>query len=161
GIFFTVVGRAVERELGEESRAAALLTFANTIGAAIGPIVAGFVLIPTIGVEGSFFTIAALYVVIAGFAIRDRISLIAIAIAALTLLFFPFHLWRNYFLPSATHEYRESRIVATREGPIETAVYLRTDIAGEPYVYKLYTNGFSMSGTAFPSKRYMSAFVYL
>ncbi|PYQ49682.1 MAG: spermidine synthase [Acidobacteria bacterium] len=161
GVFFTVIGRAVERELGEESRAAAFVTFANTIGAAIGPIIAGFVLIPTIGVEGSFFTIGVLYVVIALLAMRNRISLIPIAIAAVTLVFFPFHLWRNYFLPNATHEYRDSRIVAVREGPIETAVYLRTDIAGEPYVYKLFTNGFSMSGTAFPSKRYMSAFVYL
>ena len=161
GIFFTVIGRAVERELGDESRAAALVTFANTVGAAIGPIVAGFILIPAIGVEGSFFTIAVLYVAIALFAIRNRISLIAVAIAAVTLVFFPFHLWRNYFLPRATYEYRDSRIVAVREGPIETAVYLRTDIAGEPYVYKLFTNGYSMSGTAFPSKRYMSAFVYL
>ena len=84
GVFFTVIGRAVERELGEESRAAALVTFANTIGAAIGPIVAGFVLIPTIGVEGSFFTIGVLYVVIALLALRNRISLIPIAIAAVT-----------------------------------------------------------------------------
>jgi len=161
GIFFTVIGRAVERELGEQSRAAALVTFANTVGAAIGPIMAGFVLIPAIGVEGSFFAMAVVYLVIALLAIQNRISLIAIAIAALTLVFFPFHLWKNYFLPNATREYRDSRIVAVHEGPIETAVYLRTDIANEPYVYKLFTNGFSMSGTAFPSKRYMSAFVYL
>ena len=56
----------------------------NTIGAAIGPIVAGFVFIPTIGVEGSFFTIGVLYVVIALLALRNRISLIPIAIAAVT-----------------------------------------------------------------------------
>jgi predicted membrane-bound spermidine synthase len=161
GVLFTVIGRAVERELGEQSRAAALVTFANTVGAAIGPVVAGFFLIPTIGVEGSFFAIGVLYVVIALLTIRKRGFLIAVGVAALTLVFFPFHLWRNYFLPTATQEFRGSRIVAVHEGPIETAVYIRTDIAGEPLIYKLFTNGFSMSGTAFPSRRYMSAFVYL
>jgi spermidine synthase len=161
GVLFTVIGRAVEREIGEQSRAAALVTFANTVGAAIGPLVAGFLLIPTIGVERSFFTIGVVYVAIAMLTIRKRVWLIAAAIAALTLVFFPFHLWQNYFLPTATREFEGSRIVAFREGPIETAVYIRTDIANEPYVYKLFTNGFSMSGTAFPSKRYMSAFVYL
>ncbi|HEY8184318.1 MAG TPA: fused MFS/spermidine synthase, partial [Thermoanaerobaculia bacterium] len=44
GVLFTVIGRAVEREIGEQSRAAALVTFANTVGAAIGPLVAGFLL---------------------------------------------------------------------------------------------------------------------
>jgi hypothetical protein len=77
------------------------------------------------------------------------------------LIFFPFHLWTNYFLPNATRAYRDSRIVAVREGPVETSVYLRNDFAGEPFTYKLFTNGYSMSGTAFPSKRYMSAFVHL
>ncbi len=161
GVLFTVIGRAVEREIGGQSHAAALVTFANTVGAAIGPLVAGFFLIPAIGVERSLFTIAVVYVVIALLTIRKRIFLTAVAIAALTLVFFPFHLWQNYFLPTATREFEGSRIVAVYEGPIETAVYIRTDIAGEPFIYKLFTNGFSMSGTAFPSKRYMSAFVYL
>jgi spermidine synthase len=161
GVLFTVIGRAVEREIGEQSRAAALVTFANTVGAAIGPLVAGFLLIPTIGVELSFFTIAVVYIAIAILTIRKRVWLIAVAVGALMLGFFPHHLWSNYFLPTATREFEGSRIVAFREGPIETAVYIRTDIANEPYIYKLFTNGFSMSGTAFPSKRYMSAFVYL
>src|SRR5438105_2916794 len=165
GIFFTIVGRSVEREIGDESRAAALVTCANTIGAALGPLVAGFILIPTMGVEGSFFSIAVVYAVIAALTIRSGLRRVVLAIAgtlaALTLILFPFHLWRNYFLPNATLEYRGLSIVAVREGQTETAVYLRSDIAGEPFVYKLFTNGYSMSGTAFPSQRYMSAFVYL
>ncbi len=165
GILFTVIGRAVERAVGDESRAAALVTFSNTVGAAIGPLIAGFLLIPTIGVEASFFAIALLYTLIAALTIRADAPRVALAIAgvvaALTLVFFPFRLWVNYFLPKATRAYRDSRIVAVREGPTETAVYLQKDIAGEPYTHKLFTNGFSMSGTAFPSRRYMSLFVYL
>ncbi|HLJ74074.1 MAG TPA: spermidine synthase, partial [Thermoanaerobaculia bacterium] len=162
GVLFTIIGRAVEREIGDETRAAALVTFSNTVGAALGPLVAGFLLIPTIGVEGSFFTIAALYVVVAMLTTRSvRVAIASVAVASVTLVFFPFHLWSNYFLPLATIKYSDSHIVAAREGPTETAVYLEKDVGGEPYVYTLYTNGFSMSGTAFPSRRYMSLFVYL
>ncbi|HUJ12371.1 MAG TPA: spermidine synthase [Thermoanaerobaculia bacterium] len=162
GILFTFIGRALEREINDESRAAALVTFANTVGAAFGPLVAGFALIPSIGIEASFFAIGVLYVVVALLTMRSlRVAIAAAAIASLTLVFFPWHLWRNYFLPLATHPYRQTHIVAVSEAPTETAVYLEEDIAGDPYVYTLYTNGFSMSGTAFPSRRYMSMFVYL
>ncbi len=79
GIFFTVIGRSVEREIGED--AAALVTFANTIGAAIGPVVAGFVFIPLFGVERSFFIVAMLYAVIAALTIRAGVPRTALAIA--------------------------------------------------------------------------------
>jgi predicted membrane-bound spermidine synthase len=165
GILFTVIGRAVERMVGEKMRAAAVTTFANTIGAAIGPMIAGMVLIPSIGVENSFFAVAVLYAAIAALTVRPNVPRMALGIAGatavLTLVLFPFHLFANYFLPVATRQYRDSRIIAVREGPIETAVMLRRDYAGAPYAYRLFTNGFSMSGTTFPSKRYMSAFVYL
>ena len=165
GIFFTIVGRAVERTAGDQMRAAAAVTFANTTGAALGPIVAGFILIPSIGVEASFFVIAVLYAIIAALTISKdspRLALFAAgAMAIVTLTLFPFHLMANYFLPNAARRYGETHIIAVREGPTETAVYLRRDFAGEPYLYRLFTNGYSMSGTSFRSKRYMSAFVYL
>ena len=165
GVFFTFIGRAFERVITDEVRATAMVTFANTIGAAVGPIVAGFVLIPTIGMEHSFFVVALLYTAIAILTIRadlPRVALIiAGAMAALTLFLFPFHLFENYFLPQATRAYHDSRVVAVRQGPIETAVVLERDYAGEPYAYRLFTNGYSMSGTTYASKRYMSAFVYL
>jgi len=165
GIFFTIVGRAVERVTGEQMRAAAAVTFANTTGAALGPIVAGFILIPSIGVEGSFFVIAVLYAIIAALTLSKDVPRLALVVAGVmaivTLALFPFHLMANYFLPNAARRYGETHIIAVREGPTETAVYLRRDFVGEPYLYRLFTNGYSMSGTSFRSKRYMSAFVYL
>src|SRR2546428_1960670 len=131
GVLFTLIGRAVERTVGVN--AAALVTFANTFGAALGPLVAGFVLIPIVGVEGSFFAIAVLYTIVAALTIGAAVPRIALTIAAamtaLTLVFFPFHLWGNYFLPLATRTFSDSRIVAIREGPTETAVYLDKDVA--------------------------------
>ena len=159
GVLFTMIGRGVARAIGDETRATAAVAFANTVGAAIGPIVAAFVLIPSIGVEASFFAIAVLYAAIALLLLRR--GKVAIAIPALAVVLFPFHLMTRELLPAATRRYADSRVVAVREGPTETAIVLRKDYAGEPYVERLFTNGFSMSATTFPSKRYMSAFVYL
>jgi spermidine synthase len=155
GVLFTLLGRAVGRVTGEETRATATVTFANTVGAALGPLVAGFALIPTIGVERTFFAVGVLYALVA--VLLDKRAVVAV----LALVFFPFGLMHEELLPAATRQYRDSKAVAVREGRTETAVVLRKDYAGEPYVHRLFTNGFSMSATTFPSQRYMSAFVYL
>lgn len=165
GVLFTAIGRSVERATGDEIAAAAMTTFANTVGAACGPLIAGFVMLPAIGIERSFFAIAVVYLVVAVLTIRVSAPRNAVvtagAIAIAALVFFPFGLFRSEFLPFATRVFREGHVVAVSEGPIETAVYLRTDYAGEPYIYRLFTNGYSMSATTFASKRYMSTFVFL
>jgi predicted membrane-bound spermidine synthase len=157
GALFTMIGRDIERALGDGLRATAAMTFANTVGAAAGAVVAGFICIPTLGVERTFFLIAALYVVIALAAGARRAAIAAVVVLA----FFPFGFMRRHFLPMATSSLRNAQLIAVREGPTETAMLLRTDYAARPYVYRLVTNSFSMSATTFSSKRYMSAFVYL
>jgi len=61
GMFFPVVGAALRGGLTSEIATAGTLTLANTIGAAVGSLVAGFVLLPLLGIERSFFTITLLY----------------------------------------------------------------------------------------------------
>jgi predicted membrane-bound spermidine synthase len=157
GALFTMIGRDIEHAVGDGLRATAAMTFANTVGAAAGAVIAGFVGIPLIGVERTFFVIAALYVVIAVAAEARRAAIAAVIVVA----FFPFGFMRRHFLPMATSSLHNARLIAVREGPTETAMLLRTDYAARPYVYRLVTNSFSMSATTFSSKRYMSAFVYL
>jgi spermidine synthase len=159
GFLFTVIGRAVERRAADETRATALLTSWNTIGAAIGSAVAAFILIPRLGVERSLFVIAIVYVIVTLLTIQRR-AIVALAIAILAIALFPFGLMRSFFLPQAIRNYSGS-VVAVREGPIETAVHLRTDFHREPYFYRLFTNGYSMSGTMMRARRYMELFVYL
>lgn len=166
GLLFTFVGRAVESELQNATRAAAMMTAFNTIGAAMGSAAAGFLLIPRIGIERSFFAIGVVYAIVALLLLPRGRPFLASAAAAVVLLaslaFFPFGLFRSRFLPLAARDYlSDASIAAVREGVIETAVYLRTSVAGEPYAYRLFTNGYSMSGTALPSKRYMTMFTYL
>jgi predicted membrane-bound spermidine synthase len=61
GVLFTLIGAAVEREVGVATRAAAWLTLANTAGAMCGPLVAAFVLLPALGMERAFFALAIVY----------------------------------------------------------------------------------------------------
>jgi hypothetical protein len=159
GFLFTVIGRAVERRAADETRATALLTSWNTIGAALGSAAAAFILIPRLGVERSLFVIAIVYVIVALLTIQRR-AIVALAIAVLAVALFPLGRMRAFVLPCAIRNYTGS-VVAVREGPIETAVHLRTDFHGEPYFYRLFTNGYSMSGTMMRARRYMELFVYL
>ncbi len=167
GVLFTIVGRAVERELRSETRAAALLTAFNTLGAAIGSAVAGFVLIPRIGVERAFFTIAVVYAIATLLLLpKEKRALASAAICGTVLMIalirFPFGMFRGTYIPLATRDYlRDTKIAAVREGVIETAVCLRGSVAGQPYFYRLVTNGYSMSGTSYASKRYMTLFTWL
>jgi spermidine synthase len=158
GFLFTVIGRSVEREVDDAPRATSLLTFANTAGAAIGAVAAGFFLIPSLGVERSLLCIAILYGVVSVLTMNRR-SLVSIAALAVALILFPSGRMREKFIPLSASAFLDSstRIRAVREGVVETSVYLESD----PQVYRLFTNGFSMSATTPMCRRYMTLFADL
>jgi predicted membrane-bound spermidine synthase len=171
GLLFTLVGRAIRRGVDEDTRAAAWLTVANTTGALCGAPLAGFVLLPLAGMERTFFMLAVLYAVI-GLIIVASLGLarslrrwpiaISTAAAALALLLFPFGAMKDRYFPRAAAAYADdgSEIVATREGRSETIFLMQQKWLGQPVYNRLVTNGFSMTGTAVPGKRYMRYFAY-
>jgi len=174
GLLFVLLGRATERTLGDATLATSRLTLANTLGATLGAIIGGFLLLPHLGMERSFFTLAIAYGLVALLALagdrgRDRTSREKLLIGGagafflLPLAFFPFGLLQNYFMPAVTARFTVdgSRVIAQREDLTETATYLRLDLWGEPYAYRLMTNGHSMSGSMLGSQRYMRLFVHL
>ena len=61
GILFTFFGRALGDELGDATKATAEITFANTMGAMLGSLLAGFLLIPIVGVEWTIFLLGFAY----------------------------------------------------------------------------------------------------
>jgi spermidine synthase len=170
GVFFTGTGAALQRELAREARAVGLLTLANTLGAALGSLLAGFALLPTLGMERSFFVLAALYglvgLVVPGSLLRAASPRtprwLAAGLLAALLALFPFGLMESRFLPRSVERMAQGtfRVVAVREGLTETIQYARMDYLGEPYFYRLITNGYSMAGTAPMAQRYMRLFVY-
>jgi predicted membrane-bound spermidine synthase len=173
GLVFPLLGRSVQRQLGEASASVGTLTLANTTGALGGSLLAGFVLLPRLGVEGALFLLAAAYGLCAMLAASAPGSALTTArlswtqrVAAAAFLgttaLFPFGLMRNDLLPLLLRRFAGdgARIAAFREGLTETAAYLRRDWGGEPHDYQLITNGFSMSSSLVYSQRYMKLFVY-
>ena len=173
GVLFTLLGAAQRQESREEAEAAGRFVLANTSGAMVGSLLAGFVLLPQIGMEKALFVAMLSYGLIALLAsalpssaplVRYRrvAQLVPFAVFAVVSALFPFGLLRRHFIPSVLARYKStnSTLVALREGPTETVMYLRVPYQGQPLYHRLMTNGHSMSATTFRGRRYMKMYAY-
>ncbi len=170
GATFTLLAHAVNLELGRPLRTTGVVALWNTVGATAGSLIAGFVLLPAIGMEHSLFVLAALYVVMAlvlpmpcaadgRWAVRSAWGMIAVA--GLALVVFPFGLMERSYFRIVERALPDQTLIDTREGVTETLRYYRRDVFGAPAFYRLVTNGYSMSATTVLAKRYMKLYVYL
>ena len=169
GVLFTLLGRALRDEVGPASRAAGILTVANTLGATAGSLLAGFLLLPRLGMEATFLVLGVAYVLVFAAALpRDAFArsprvLHALGLAAFVgvVAAFPSGRMSGSYVPRVVGRFTAdaSRLVAMREGQAETLLYLRKDLFGEPLTCRMLTNGFSMSGLGFFTERYMRSFV--
>src|SRR5262245_39291411 len=168
GIFFPLVGAALRAGLTSEVATAGTLTLVNTIGAALGSLVAGFVLLPLIGIERSFFAIAALYAVVGIVLVRLwRAPLVvygAAAAAVIALALFPFGQFNARLVAIPVERWAqgeaERRLVAVREGLTETVVFFQRMLLGKPVSDVMLTNSFSMSTTGYGVRRYQKLYAY-
>ena len=170
GLIFTMLGRAVKEDVPSETRTAGMLIFLNTVGAMFGSFAGGFLLLPHIGMENSFFILAAGYgltaiIVPAGkgdFAKKPLVlSSAFLALFILIMAFFPFGLMKDAYFGAVDKRYQGAERVAVRESLTETISYYRYKRMGKTFYHRLVTNGFSMSSSSIGSKRYMKLFVYL
>ena len=169
GVAFTMVNRAIKDHFDSSARTAGITTLCNTIGAMLGSLGGGFVLLPEIGVESSLFVLAAGYcltafVVPAGkpatkFTVLSGRGAVVAAITCLAI--FPFGLMQDTYFAPQFASLQDHTLVTAREGLAETIRYYRRDYFGEPKYYRLVTNGYSMSATTTAAKRYMKLYVYL
>ena len=168
-LFFTLTGAALRAHKRSEAETAGALTLANTTGAALGSLVAGFVLLPVLGIERSFFLIAVLY---GGIGVLLSLTTgatrgpayVAAAVFLLVAARFPFGLMEARLLDIAVRPWLQAdanaRIVAVREGLTETIIYLERQMQGRPVSHAMLTNSFSMSATGYGARRYMKLYVY-
>lgn len=170
GISFTLVGAALRRDYPSAAVTAGSLTFANTTGAGLGAFAGGFLLLPSLGMEASFFLMAVLYAGIAllllGRARAPKGAVYATGGAlALTFALFPWGAMRERHLMATAGRWAGSRdwkVVGLREALDETILYVEEFIFGQAHQgYRLVTNSLSMSTTEFHSRRYMKLYVYL
>ena len=168
GILFPSIVANVQARVGNRMNSTGITTFFNTMGAAVGPLLASFLLLPGLGYQWSLVLCAAGYALL-GILVSDRSNWsfrrpIGLATAgfwvalALIVVVFPYHRDDVHF---AYARHFLGRLVKKIEGPSDTYQLLRYDLFGEPYHYQLVASGFSMSGTSPQSQRYMRMFAYL
>ena len=174
GMLFTFLGRALDPDAASESEAAGALTVANTAGAAAGSLATGFVLVPWLGVEGSLVLLSLFYGVTAALTApvasradgtgRARRGLAAAGLVfAIGAALFPYGSMARDHLGAVARRFGATgeRVIGIREGVLETILYMRRDVLGQPMQYRLVTNGFSMSLKGEVNcERYMRSYVY-
>ena len=168
GMFFPLVGAALRTGLTSEISTVGTLTLVNTMGAAVGSLVAGFILLPLLGIEKSFFAIGLLYAVVGlvvGRLRRAPLVVYASAVAALVgLTLFPFGQFNARLVTIPVERWAqgeaERRLVAVREGSTETIVFFQRLLLGKPVSDVMLTNSFSMSTTGYGVRRYQKLYAY-
>jgi spermidine synthase len=177
GILFPSLVAGVQTSVGDRMNSTGITTLFNTAGAAAGPLLASFLLLPGLGYQWSLLLCTAGYLLLSvivsersSWSIRQPVGLITIALCAcatLLLAILPYHRAESHFeharRPYETegHDTMLAHVVRRIEGTSDTWQLLRRDLFGEPYYYRLLTNAFSMSATTPRSQRYMRLFAYL
>jgi predicted membrane-bound spermidine synthase len=172
GALLPAIITCVQSHVGSRMNSAGISILFNTIGAAIGPLLAGFVFLPHFGFQTSLILSATAYAVLAllisqksNWSLR-RMSGIAMfllgAALIVTLSMFPWHRNEIHFANARRpYEADGSVLLKKIEGTADTFQLLRRELYGEPYYYRLITNSHSMSATQPRSQRYMRLFAYL
>jgi spermidine synthase len=165
GVFFPLVGAALRHDQRSDIESAGLLTLVNTIGAAVGSLAAGFLLLPALGIEKSIFSIALIYGVIGIVLFSPRlIPGIAAAACIASLAVFPFGQLNDRLLTIPVDRWAEGeperRLIAVREGMTETIVFFQRLLLGKPVSDVMLTNSFSMSTTGYGVRRYQKLYAY-
>jgi spermidine synthase len=172
GMLFPALAARVQQSVPSRMNSVGLLTLFNTTGAAIGPLIAGFVLLPRLGFQSSLIFCAAAYASLClaisrtdDWSPRRGAGLVLLGLSALFLVsfaLFPVHRDEMHFANARKlYESEEQHLVKKIEGTSETWQLLRRDLFGQPYYYRLMTDGFSMSATNPRNQRYMRLFAYL
>src|SRR6266480_4840170 len=177
GILFPAIAAEIQACVGDRMNSTGVTALLNTTGAAIGPLVASFVLLPALGYQTSLICCAAGYALLslsvterAAWSFRRPVGIIVAALWAiliLGLIFFPYgraaahfaHASRPYKVDDRGHVL--ARVVKRIEGTSDTWQLLRRDLFGEPYYYRLLSDAFSMSATNPRNQRYMRLFAYV
>src|SRR5437868_653217 len=108
GILFPAIVARVQISVGDRMNSTGLTTLFNTIGAAVGPLLASFVLLPTIGFQWSLTLCAAGYAVLSIFVtarggwslLRNLSGFVVLglwAVVILTLAIFPYRRAETHF----------------------------------------------------------------
>ena len=166
GLAFPLANAIVQRAQDEVGRRAGVLYAANTFGAVTGSLIAGYVLLPGLGMQGAAAVLAAvalLAIVPLVLASDDRTAIRRPIIAVATLAgAAALVVWlrqpADFLIARAmTGADRTQRVLSLQEGVTELLAVVEREGRGRG----LLTNGHAMSSTALLDQRYMRALAHI
>ena len=172
GILFPTLVARIQGSIEDRMNSAGIATLFNTAGAAIGPLLASFLLLPKLGFQTSLLICVTGYALLAvlvseraSWTVRRPAGVGLIVLGATLALLFAFFPYRrdDAHLANSRKPYheRDFRLVKSVEGTSDTFQLLERNLLGEPYYHRLLTNAYSMSSTNPRNQRYMRLFAYL
>jgi predicted membrane-bound spermidine synthase len=168
GALFTLLGAGLQRSLSGDAVAVGRLAFFNMLGGGLGSLLAGFVLLPLLGMEKSLFVLFAVFVasgvmlsVLEPIPVATRI--ITGVVAMIGLAFFPWGEMHDRYLRASASRFMRpgDQIVSVRESETATIVHVAHRFNGVTVFDHLSTNAYAMTANDFAARRYMKLFVYL
>ncbi|HZE11844.1 MAG TPA: hypothetical protein VE034_09715, partial [Burkholderiales bacterium] len=166
GALFTLLGAELRAVSDDPQAPIGRLVSANTLGGACGAALAGFVLLPRLGIEASLLFLAGGYALLPLLFVERRAPwkpVLPATLAALGLLLFPSGSMQAH-LSQAARIYQAvdgSSVAEVTQGPTTTLQLLKRERFGEPLSWRLVTDHYSMSGGDRTSLRYMQLFAWL
>lgn len=168
GVLFTLVGSGVRSQVRSGVVATARVATLNTLGAGLGSLVAGFVLVPWLGMDRSLFVLLALYGV-TGAVVSHRSGASRVvrygemAAFALVIALYPFGKLRKELVQSSAQRWIRGtgHVVGVREAKTGTLLHIRHQVGPVQSCDQIATNAYSMTSNDFLSRRYMKFFAYL
>src|SRR5438876_8244255 len=146
GILFPSLAADVQARVEDRMNITGITTLFNTAGAAVGPLVASFILLPGVGYQWSLILCATAYALLslfvtgrAGWSLRRPFVVGLWAALILTLAIFPYRRAQVHFA-HASHSFEVTdqgnvlaHVVKRIEGTSDTWQLMRRDLFGEPY----------------------------
>ncbi|HMI94242.1 MAG TPA: hypothetical protein VK509_22880, partial [Polyangiales bacterium] len=132
GALFTLLGAGLRKAGPAAAAATGRLALANTFGAALGPLFAGFVLLPGLGMERALWGLLFGYGLIGIALVRKRALGLTVRVAAASLFvlafaLFPYGSARKVLVRSSVGRWMTSddALVSVREGQLATLAHVR------------------------------------
>ncbi len=161
GVIFADLARAIRGVTGFSSTSSGTLLAANSLGAALGGLAVGLLLLPTLGPDLSWVLMAIL-LLLGALLIASSPSMRRVAGCGLLSVL----VWLAWRPPDSGARWAEQVVgqfpgyvvLALRHGPDATHQLAERRRWGQPVAQRLITDGYSMSGTEIDSLRYMRLF---
>ncbi|PIQ98697.1 MAG: spermidine synthase [Nitrospinae bacterium CG11_big_fil_rev_8_21_14_0_20_45_15] len=172
GMSFPILIKIVAEDRDHIGQGTGWIYAFNTLGAIMGSLLAGFLLLPKLGVQNSLAAISALNM-LAGVllfrtgsyltpAVRKGLTVVFAALVLFVNMSIPSGLLDRFFMRDSAGKRAVSQLLFFEEGLTDTVAVFKDNYGGlDPEAKRLITNGISMSASNKIATRYMKLFAYV